>query len=226
MPSSSESPLRPLHQFELGMGDRDVLFDILKLTFSFLDRNQAAYSAPERVRLEAFLRLFVPLLFGVPHADMEANLAHSDETHENEVEEDEAESELDAASDNDASGSEAGEPVPNGHSGPSLNGKAKNGLHKVADLRKRVLAHAATTSARSKPPSRGGSPTDEGGSTPVGVLGEQTWINLTEAREGEMASDEPLEVRRFNFFANSTFYCLVRVIHVRFLALPALFESC
>ena len=68
---SSPASIRPLHQQELGMPDRDVLFDILKLTFSFLDRNQGGYSAPERTRVEAFLRLFVPLLFGVPHADME-----------------------------------------------------------------------------------------------------------------------------------------------------------
>ena len=64
------------------MADRDVLFDVLKLCFSFLDRDQSGTSAPERARVEAFLRLFVPLFFGVPHSDMEANLAHSNERSE------------------------------------------------------------------------------------------------------------------------------------------------
>ncbi|KAK4705607.1 paired amphipathic helix protein Sin3a, partial [Phenoliferia sp. Uapishka_3] len=207
---SAPTPIRPLHQQEFGMPDRDVLFDILKLTFSFLDRNQGGYSVPERIRVEAFLRLFVPLLFGVPHSDMEANLAHSDETHEHE--EEELDSEVEASSDHETNGGEA-------HEGGSMYNGKKNGHSKkggAADLRKRVLAHAATTAARSsqaKASSRANSPTEERKSTtPVGVLGEQTWIHLTESKETGMDSDEPLPERRFNFFANATFYCLARVI--------------
>lgn len=207
---SSPASIRPLHQQELGMPDRDVLFDILKLTFSFLDRNQGGYSAPERTRVEAFLRLFVPLLFGVPHADMEANLAHADETHE--LEDDELDSEVDNASDHEPTD----EPAHANGAGGKKNGHAKKGG--AADLRKRVLAHAATTAARSSQAkattSRANSPTDDARGAHVGVLGEQTWIHLTETKENDMASDEPLPERRYNFFANATFYCLARVIHV------------
>lgn len=189
------------------MTDRDVLFDVLKLSFSFLDRDQSGTSAPERARVEAFLRLFVPLLFGVPHSDMEANLAHSDETPD--VEEDEVESELEGGtSDGESS---------------AFGGGQRNGINKkggAADLRKRLLTHAATTAARGgaiRSASRANSPVGgEDGVVPaVGVLGEQTWIQLNAAKEGDMVDDEPLPPRRFNFFANATFYCLVRIIHVR-----------
>lgn len=188
------------------MADRDVLFDVLKLCFSFLDRDQSGTSAPERARVEAFLRLFVPLFFGVPHSDMEANLAHSNETPE--VEEEEVESELEGGT-SDGESSAFGE-------------GQRNGINKkggVADFRKRLLTHAATAAARGGGPrsgSRANSPTGEDGAAPtVGVLGEQMWIQLNAAKEDVMVDDEPLPARRFNFFANATFYCLVRIIHVR-----------
>ncbi|KAM0754488.1 hypothetical protein T439DRAFT_296832 [Meredithblackwellia eburnea MCA 4105] len=199
MPSSK--PVRPLHQQELGMPDREVLFDILKLILSFLDRNQGGYSGPERIRVEAFVRLFVPLLFNVPHADMEANLAHAEDADDD----DDLESESEMASDHESNGTD---------DAPKKTAK-KGG---AADLRKRVLAHAAATAGKShKSSSRANSPTRDadGKSTTVGVLSEQTWIHLTESKEnGETLADSPLSVRRFNFFTNSTFYCLVRVIHI------------
>jgi paired amphipathic helix protein Sin3a len=188
------------------MPDRDVLFDVLKLCFSFLDRDQSGTSAPERARVEAFLRLFVPLLFGVPHSDMEANLAHSDETPENDEEETESEVEANAnASDGEA---------PSNGSSVDVGVLPKNGLNKkggAADLRKRLLTHAATAAARGGQPKVGGSPVDEERGS---ILGEQTWIQLNETSEGEALLDATLPGRRYNFFANSTFYCLVRIFHV------------
>lgn len=206
------TPLRPHHQFEFGMPDRDVLFDVLKLCFSFLDRDQSGTSAPERARVEAYLRLFIPLLFGVPHSDMEANLAHSDEPAENEEEENE--SEAGGASDAESSnGGEAYSPAPS--NGVQKNGIAANKKGGAADLRKRLLTHAATTAARngrSIPATNGVDANTTPGPT---LLGEQTWIQLSEATDGgEMVCDEPMDGRRFHFFANSTLYCLVRIIQV------------
>lgn len=220
----SSPPLRPLHQFELGLPDRDVLFDILKLTFSFLDRDQNGFSAPERARVEAFLRLFVPLLFGVPHADMEANLAHADDLLDQEEELD-----SDAEFDSGHEGGGSSSMKRNGSSSTPLSVNKKGG---AADLRKRLLTHAAATSARTKngggggdeSPSATGDEKEEvnglninGASPAVGDLGEQTWIQLMiETEDGERSIDNPMPERRFNFFTNTTFYCLVRTIHVSF----------
>lgn len=196
------TPLRPHHQFEFGMPDIDVLFDVLKLCFSFLDRDQSGTSAPERARVEAFLRLFVPLVFNVPHSDMEANLAHSDEVAENEDEDGENENGI-------ASDAEAGT-----DSRPSTSNGNKNGINKrggAADLRKRLLTHAATAAARNSKQASGSSTEVE----EAGVSSEQTWIHLSEAKEGgEMDCDVPAEIRRYHFFANSTLYCLVRILQV------------
>ncbi|GAA5858256.1 hypothetical protein JCM1840_001116 [Sporobolomyces johnsonii] len=229
--------LRPLHQFELYMTDRAVLFDVLKLTFSYLDRDQSGFSVPERARVEAFLRLFVPLLWGVEKDELEANLGHSAHDDAADADEDDGETEADgAASDADSA---AGEGESSTASSAGGGGKrAVNGSHKrggAADLRKRLLLHAAATAGRTlaasaaataaataggKSASRAASPTGVADDVQVGALGEAVWIQLSETKEGggpaPSSADEVLEPRRFNFFANSTFYCLVRVIHTMY----------
>lgn len=227
-------PLRPLHQFELGMPDRDVLFDVLKLTFSFLDRDQSGFSAPERARVEAFLRLFVPLLFGVPHSEMEANLAHTDESQEGDDDDAESEADTNAGSDVETSTLNGDSTESASTSASPASAGKKNGSGGVnkkggaADLRKRLLKHAATAAGKGAPPkstSRANSP-EEGIVTPNGgILGEQTWIQLSESGEEEPAMDKPLPSRRFNFFANATYYCLVRLIHVSSSSLKSLSTS-
>lgn len=207
--------VRPRHQYELGLPDRDILFDVLKLTCSFLDRDQGGFSIPERARVEGFIRLFVPLLFGVTHEEMEANLPHSDELANAALEEDEGDMDSEAEATSDAEST-------NGHD--SSDGGRRGTVNKkggAADLRRRLLTHAAATAGRGslhKSSSRATSPVD---SLASGTgAGDQTWIQLDES----FASDgEDGAVRRFNFFANSSFYCLVRLIHVR--ALSPLFPA-
>ncbi|SCZ98892.1 BZ3500_MvSof-1268-A1-R1_Chr3-1g05689 [Microbotryum saponariae] len=200
----SDVVLRPLHQFVFGMTDRDVLFDVIKLTFSYLDREQSGYSVPERARLEAFVRLFIPLLFDIPQAEMDANLAPQDESQDAPGDDDDIESEADGENDKDAS------------SGSSLN--KRNGVNKkggAADLRKRLLKHVASSS-RQKAGSRPGSPNgfdDLLGSLPPGTLGEQKWIQLSSESEADAEAEAPSSPRRYNFFANACFYCLIRMLH-------------
>ncbi|GAA5907361.1 hypothetical protein JCM6882_002816 [Rhodosporidiobolus microsporus] len=232
-PSDSASPslpppLRPTHQFELYMTDRAVLFDVLKLTFSYLDRDQTTYSTPERARVEAFLRLFVPLLWNIPVAEMEANLGHSSHDLSDEQDEDEMDTEADvatngAASETDSAAGDGGSDD-NSAGGGKRNGASKRGG--AADLRKRLLVHAAATAGKNVPGggaagakagSRAASPTDEDDGD-LGRLMDASWIQLTETKEdGEPvvppSADEELEPRKYSFFANATFYCLVRVIH-------------
>ncbi|KAF8893642.1 hypothetical protein CPB85DRAFT_1230305 [Mucidula mucida] len=54
---------RPRHQLEYTVEDMGVIQDVLKLTFSFLDRTQGQIVKEERRRIETFLRVFVPLFF-------------------------------------------------------------------------------------------------------------------------------------------------------------------
>ncbi|GAA5976417.1 hypothetical protein JCM10908_005492 [Rhodotorula pacifica] len=215
-------PLRPLHQFELHMTDRSVLFDVLKLTVSYLDRDQTNYSAPERARVENFLRLFVPLLWGVPQEEMEANLGPSQHADQLEVD-DELETDADAATETDSAAGDAGEGSEDGASS-STSQRKTFGKRGASDLRKRLLVHAAATVGRSgnllglngKPGSRAASPSEE--DSELGKLADALWIRLTEIKaDGEPVEppspDLDIEPRRYSFFANSTFYCLVRVIH-------------
>lgn len=219
---SLPAPLRPLHQFELHMTDRSVLFDVLKLTVSYLDRDQSNYSAPERARVENFLRLFVPMLWGVPQEEMEANLGPSQHSDQLEADE-EAETDADAATETDSAAGDAGEGSEDGASS-STSQRKPVGKRGAADLRKRLLVHAAATVGRAgnlpgmngKSGSRAASPSDEG--SELGKLADALWIRLTETAADEQPVEPPspdlvIEPRRYNFFANSTFYCLVRIIH-------------
>ena len=224
---TSLPPVRPLHQFELGFSDRDVLFDVLKLTFSYLDRDQSGFSAPERVRVEALIRLFIPLLMGVSHAEMEANLAQLDEKLEidGDAVEEEPEPEVESDPEN-PSDAESVEPADHSDGGSST-GK-NNGVNRrggAADLRKRLLTHVATTTGRGspkKPSSRAPSPTEDDEDSLLAAavaLDEQAWLHHEEASAGDVIDDASVP-RRFNFFASSSFYCLARMIHVRPILLP------
>lgn len=228
--AASESdcpPIRPFHQFEFHMTDRSVLFDVLKLTFSYLDRDQSGFSVPERARVEAFLRLFVPLLWGVEKDELEENLGPSAHDDAADAEEEEAELEQDgtnAGSDGETSsvGAETDGSTPSGGR-RGLNGASSHKRGGAADLRKRLLLHAAATAARRAAAANGAPQEALLPEEPVtGSLGETTWIHLSETRDHELAdkigsADDVLEPRKFSFFANSTFYCLVRILHVRLL---------
>ena len=212
----AEEPIRPLHQIELGMGDTEIMFDVLKLCLSFLDRDQSGFSGPERARLERSLRRFVPLMFNIPQAEMEAQLGKSDDLAALDSDSDEDDSELDPTTDQDAEGDEDG----SGGNSPTTNGrKAVNRKGGAADLRKRLLTHAATA-AKKGSRSRANSPEDVPPTPPGMLLGELTWIRLTDLNEGAGPA-EPEEKRRFNFFANSPFYCFVRIFHTIYHRLAA-----
>ncbi|GAA6061549.1 hypothetical protein JCM10212_001081, partial [Sporobolomyces blumeae] len=227
VPEGEIAPIRPLHQFECYMTDRFVLFDVLKLTFSYLDRDQSGFSIPERARVEAFLRLFVPLLWGVEKDEMEENLGQSAHDDAADLDDDEVDGDAEvaaAASDGESSSPATGAET-DGSTGPGrrgLNGTASHKRGGAADLRKRLLQHAAATAGRDAAIANGTTFASDGAVStdgPIESLAEATWIHLTEAKDDSSkgsTADEVLKPRKFNFFANSTFYCLVRVIHVMY----------
>ncbi|KAF9024116.1 hypothetical protein BDZ89DRAFT_955044 [Hymenopellis radicata] len=59
----------PESQFDYAFQDTSVLHDSLKMVFSFLDRSQGTYTPQERRGVESFLRTFVPALFMYPQAE-------------------------------------------------------------------------------------------------------------------------------------------------------------
>ncbi|KAF8506517.1 hypothetical protein F5888DRAFT_1642843 [Russula emetica] len=59
-------------QLTYSFADSGVLYDALKLVYSYLDHNQATYSILERRSVERFLRAFMPLLCMLPPATFNA----------------------------------------------------------------------------------------------------------------------------------------------------------
>lgn len=217
---------RPRHQFELKIDQSAILLDVLRLTLSYLDRLQGGFSASEKDRVEAFLRSFVPLVFGIAPDVLDTALgvppplAPTANGSGGSVPDRATAAEMARAATPDADESDAdmdlGETSDAG-SGSDVNGR--RGRHNADDLRKRLLSKATAPlrHASPAPDSRATSPLPD---MPLGGQGvvsperrhelgmETTWI-----RAGEEPS-LPLD-RRFNFFAGTTAYCLVRLIHVR-----------
>lgn len=135
--ADNSEPLRPRHQFEMHMGDVDVVFDVLKLIFSYLDRATTSYGAKERLAIENTLRKFVPLLFNIPEKDVEATLAPAitfgDDGENLETDAMESDGEENGAASDTGATSEA--------SGSSAPSPAKKGKKSVADLRKKLLTN-------------------------------------------------------------------------------------
>ncbi|KAK4050893.1 hypothetical protein OIO90_004869 [Microbotryomycetes sp. JL221] len=209
------TPLRPLHQFELGFQQREVFWDTFKLIFSFLDRDTGGYSGPERARVETFVRYFVPLIFDVSREEADANLAPYQESENGDKEEGQADGEGAASAvEQDGLNGEGSTAQATESGTPASGSKKGNSMSKrggAADLRKRLLKHAAGQKGSR---SRANSPTDNSAAAGGVMLGEQTWITLTNTEEKTVAPmNEPLPERRLNFFANSTFYCLIRLLH-------------
>ncbi|KAL5498737.1 hypothetical protein ACEPAH_2092 [Sanghuangporus vaninii] len=63
---------RPRYHLAFMIEDVDVLVDLLKLTFSLLDRMQHHISVADRRRIEGFLRSFIPLFFMFDPAPFDA----------------------------------------------------------------------------------------------------------------------------------------------------------
>ncbi len=57
------------HQLEYSFHDTGVMLDALKMIYSFLDHSQGHYSPQERRSVERFLRAFIPLLCMYPPAE-------------------------------------------------------------------------------------------------------------------------------------------------------------
>ncbi|KAJ6601223.1 histone deacetylase complex, SIN3 component [Mycena vulgaris] len=177
-------------QLEYSFADTPVLHDSLKMVYSFLDHSQGQYSAPERRSVESFLRRFVPLLCMYPAAEFNAACGPLDGALLQQ-EEDHAHATEHAS-----------------RSGRRSNGSAysaSNGTGVAAgDLRKKLL-RTAQEKNESGVASRAASP--------AAADGANVWIKETTYASPDAVNGTNPHAKR-PFFANTTFYTLLRLLQL------------
>lgn len=210
----SLGPLDP--ELVYSFDDTSVLHDSLKMIYSFLDHSQATYSPQERRSIEKFLRSFIPLLCVYPPAEFNAACGpleggghHDDDTH---------------GSGRKSTGGSASASL--AHSGPG-------GGVAAGDLRKKLLKTAQEkASAASGNRDSGGAPRPSASASPT--TGHQSptaphrrrqsspsrsddiWVTETETLASSSLEHSTLysNPSRRPFFANTTFYTLLRLLQV------------
>ncbi|KAK0465461.1 histone deacetylase complex, SIN3 component [Desarmillaria tabescens] len=195
-------------QLEYSFEDTVVLHDALKMIFSFLDRSQGQYSQPERRSVEKFLRTFVPVLCMYPLAEFNDACGPPDGI-------------LDDAHEH-GDGSRGGR-----RSTGSVYSVYSNGIV-AEDLRKKLLRTVQERTSTGNPRgsmsavgSRAPSPASGRRSPSVRqdeqinrVPPEDIWIRETAATG--LASDHIANGGESDrpFFANTTFYTLLRLLQL------------
>jgi paired amphipathic helix protein Sin3a len=196
------------NQLQYTFEDTAVLHDSLKMVYSFLDHSHTLYTAHERRGVEKFLRSFIPVLCKYPVTEFNAACGPLDDG--------EMAKELSGSPESQR---KAGRLT----SSPRSNG-ATSGIPAI-DLRKKLLKTASSNkdhrdlvsivgSQPSSPSHNSLEPADWTSSTSHRKQ-EDVWI-----REGatNLPRDEPslyeFRPQRRSFFANSTFYTLLRLLQV------------
>ena len=202
-------------QLTYSFADSGVLYDVLKLVYSYLDHNQAMYSLLERRSVERFLRAFMPLLCMLPPATFNAACgpleigAEDDSGDEQQIDEGPARTRATA--------------------GGGGGGGGSCGVH-AGDLRKKLARAAAQEKYGAiDGGSRVSTPAD--GREVVNVKGKEkekvenepaVWIRECLPEDAISIRDAPVSTRPF--FCNTTFYTLLRLLQVRFLREEPFFQ--
>ncbi|KAK7031418.1 histone deacetylase complex, SIN3 component [Favolaschia claudopus] len=175
-------------QLDYSFAETSVLHDSLKMVYSFLDHSPGQYSAPERRSVEGFLRKFVPVLCMYPIAEFNAACGP-------------LEGMLDE---------EHNAPDHASRSGRRSNGSvhsASNGVGVAAgDLRKKLLRTAQEKSELGAASSRAQSPS-------VFDFAD-VWVKETTHIAGAEGVNGYSSNARRPFFANTTFYTLLRLLQL------------
>lgn len=214
----------PAHQLQYEFSDTAVFHDSLKMIYSFLDHSQSQYSGVERRGIEKFLRSFIPILFMFPPHEFNAACGPLDANHEDEHMEDQVVPADEAAkSTRERTGRRSA-------AGAHSSGVAPN------DLRKRLLKTvqegspgrrnkgSPSQSADSASPANTDSPTtlpktasteDSSSNLKLRSKPEDIWTREIGhlPQEGYTSAGDEQAARR-PFFANTTFYTLLRLIQV------------
>jgi len=186
------------HQLEYEFHDTSTLLDSLKMIYSFLDRSQAQYSSQERRSVEKFLRVFIPLLCMYPLAEFNAACGPLEGTHDDDP------LELNGCGD--------------GHRSAAGSTHSVHSTGVVAnDLRRKLLrtAQGKATGKSTPTASRDVSPSPEDSSPKARTedlpdFPHDVWI--TEAGYDALGKELTEIVSERPFFANTTFYTLLRLL--------------
>ena len=191
-------------QLTYSFADSGVLYDALKLVYSYLDHNQAAYSLAERRSVERFLRAFMPLLCMLPPATFNAACGP-----------------LEIGAEDDSGDEQPIDESPARMRATTGGGGGGGGVH-AGDLRKKLARAAAQEKCGGmEGGSRVSTPTD--GRDVVNVKGKErereesapaVWIREYLPEDAVGIRDAPVSTRPF--FCNTTFYTLLRLLQVRF----------
>ncbi|KAG6837451.1 hypothetical protein H0H93_008994 [Arthromyces matolae] len=192
---------RPRHQLEFVVDDVTVLQDVLKLTFSFLDRTQAQINFVERKRIEGFLRSFVPLFFMLDPVAFNTCFTVIQETFDSDA------SDVGSGVDDVEVSSMA--------SGSTRRNRRGANLSSGGDLRKKLLKSEQVKATNRKTRAK------EAASPMISRL-------ASPALPSEEVPADPWVPRKLSrkniFFTNTTFYALLRLIEVLYSRL-SLFKS-
>ncbi|KAH0591154.1 hypothetical protein H2248_001252 [Termitomyces sp. 'cryptogamus'] len=192
------------YQLEYSFHDTSVLFDSLKMVYSFLDRSQANYSVQERRSVEKFLRVFIPALCKYPMAEFNAACRPLEGGHEE-----------DLSDMNGVDGTRSGR--------RSVGSSHSNQMGGVAagDLRRKLLRTVQEKAAGKLTPSASRDPSPSPGHRSPnhsrnGESGEHLrdiWISEAGAETFAQTLRLESEIER-PFFVNTTFYTLLRLLQL------------
>ncbi|KZT08526.1 uncharacterized protein LAESUDRAFT_648466 [Laetiporus sulphureus 93-53] len=215
-------------QLDYNFSDASVLQDSLKLILSFLDHSMSQYSPAERRSIERFLHSFVPTLFMFAPQGFDSACGPLQPGHEDEVGDDLADG--DGADDSTKSGRD--------RSGKRQTSGGQSVGVPPGDLRKRLLKTAQDRSPRNRPQplfsrsaalSRSASPVPSDGQPPTAkakgsrlnkeldmnnehLYTDDIWIR--EAVIDSTIAVGDTRIMRRSFFANTTFYTLLRLLQL------------
>ncbi|KAH9964149.1 hypothetical protein BC827DRAFT_1356668 [Russula dissimulans] len=205
-------------QLSYSFADTSVLYDALKLVYSYLDHNQATYSLPERRSVERFLRAFMPMLCMLPSAAFNAACGPPEIGTEDDSGDEQPTDELPARA----------RTTVGGGGGGGGGGGSSYGVH-AGDLRKK-LARAAAQEKYGGPDggSRVSTPADV--REAVNVKGKEkeamppaVWIRECLPDDAIGIRDAPIPTRPF--FCNTTFYTLLRLLQLLYARLSSCKEE-
>ncbi|RDB29628.1 Paired amphipathic helix protein pst1 [Hypsizygus marmoreus] len=195
------------HQLEYAFHDTSVLLDSLKMVYSFLDRSQAQYNSQERRAVEKFLRVFIPLLCMYPVAEFNAACGPLEGAHD-----DDPLIELNGfAEGHTKSGRRSTGSTHSVHS----SGVAANDLRRklLRTAQERATGKSTPAASRDSSPSPGHRSPNIPRAGEISECPEDIWI--TEAGANSFAQNlAPGVDSERPFFANTTFYTLLRLLQL------------
>ena len=194
------------HQLEYAFHDTSVLLDSLKMVYSFLDRSQGQYSSLERRSIEGFLRAFIPLLCMYPAAEFNAACGPLEGAHE-----DDSGHDLNSFPEELRSGKWSTGSVHSVHYGGVAPNDLRRKLFRAAQERMIMKGSHSPAASRDVSPSADHRSPNVSCAEDIIDNPKDIWLVETGA---DAFVESPFTDAARPFFANTTFYTLLRLLQV------------